>query len=159
MRLILIPALALALSMPAFALAQHVHDAHSQQGQKLHLNNGKKWRTDAPLRKGMAAIRATTVDTIGKVHGGKATDATYDAAAKEVGAQLAGIIQNCKLAPAADAQLHLVISDIMAASEAMEGKSKQQSRTDGTVALARALNAYGNHFDDPGFKAIDLDHK
>lgn len=157
MRLLLIPALALALSVPAFA--QHVHDAHSQQGQKLHLNNGKKWRTDAPLRKGMAGIRAATVDTIDKVHGGKATDATYDAAARTVGTQLAGIVQNCKLAPAADAQLHLVISDIMAASEAMEGKSKQQSRTDGAVALARALNAYGNHFDDPGFKPINLDHQ
>lgn len=158
MRLVLTPALVLALSMPVLALAQHVHDAHSQQGQKLHLNNGKKWRTDQPLRKGMAGIRATAVDTIDKIHSGKATDATYDAAVKTVGNELAGIVQNCKLAPAADAQLHLVISDIMAASEAMEGKSKRQSRTDGAVALARALNAYGAHFEDPGFKPVDLDH-
>ncbi len=158
MRNLTLPALLIALALPVAAHAQHSHEAHAHDTTKLQLNHGKKWRTDAPLRKGIAGMRATTVDAIDRIHQGKATDASLDAAAKAINGHLANIVQECKLAPAADAQLHIVIGKIMAANEALEGKAKGQARADGAVALARALNQYGEYFDDPAFKPIDIQH-
>jgi len=148
--------LAAALALPGTVLAQHEH-GHGV-GAKLELNGGKQWQTDGPLRQGMETMRAATVAALDAVHGGKATAATYDTAAKTITAQVAFLIQNCKLDPKADAQLHLVIADVLAASEVMEGKSAGKARADGLVALAQALNRYGQYFAHPGWKPIPLHH-
>ena len=78
----------------------------------------------------------------------------YEALATKVTAEVAGIVQNCKLEPAADAQLHIVIADLMAGAEAMEGKVKGQTRRAGAEKVANALNAYGEHFDHAGWKRL-----
>jgi hypothetical protein len=67
---------------------------------------------------------------------------------------VAGIVQNCKLEPEADAQLHIVIAELMAGAEAMEGKVKGETRRAGAERVAKALNAYGEHFEHPGWKRL-----
>jgi len=125
-------AVTLAFAGPA-AYGQAAHDhGHAADEAKLVLNHGQKWPTDAPLRQGMENIRAA-------VHKGL----EHDALAKAVETEVAGIVQNCKLPPEADAQLHIVIAELMAGAEAHDVKR-----------VAGALNAYGEHFDHPGWKRL-----
>jgi hypothetical protein len=134
---------ALAFAAPvAHGQAGHDH-GHAAGEAKLVLNQGKKWPTDAPLRQGMENIRAA-------LGGGM----KYQALANRVNAEVAGIVQNCKLEPEADAQLHLVIAEIMAGVEAMEGKAKGETRRAGAERIARALHAYGEHFDHAGWTRL-----
>jgi len=42
----------------------------------------------------------------------------------------------------------------MAGAEAMEGKVKGETRRAGAEKVARALNAYGEHFDHAGWKRL-----
>jgi hypothetical protein len=134
---------ALAFGTPlAFGQAGHDH-GHAAGEAKLVLNQGKKWPTDAPLRQGMENIRAAL-----------GAGMKYAALAGKVNAEVAGIVQNCKLEPEADAQLHLVIADILAGVEAMEGKVPGESRRAGAEKIGRALQAYGEHFDHAGWKNL-----
>jgi len=133
-------AIALAFAGPAaYGQAGHEH-GHAADEARLVLNQGKKWPTDAPLRQGMENIRSA-------LGGGM----KYGALATKVSTEVAGIVQNCKLEPEADAQLHLVIADIMAGVEALEGKAKGETRRAGAEKIARALVAYGEHFDHAGW--------
>ena len=138
-------ALAVALSFAgpaAYGQAAHDH-GHAAGEAKLVLNQGKKWPTDAPLREGMENIRSAL-----------GSHMKYEALATKVSTEVAGIVQNCKLEPEADAQLHLVIADIMGGVEALEGKVKGETRRAGAEKIARALNAYGEHFDHAGWKRL-----
>ena len=62
----------------------------------------------------------------------------YGALATKVSTEVAGIVQNCKLEPEADAQLHLVIADIMAGVEALPGVQ----RGTGRVSLENAALSF-----------------
>lgn len=136
-------ALALAFGGPAaYGQAAHEH-GHGASEAKLVLNQGKKWPTDAALRQGMENIRTAL-----------GAGMKYQALAGKVNAEVAGIVQNCKLEPEADAQLHLVIAELMAGAEAMEGRVKGETRRAGAEKVARALNAYGEHFDHAGWKRL-----
>lgn len=73
-------------------------------------------------------------------------------------AQVSYMVTNCKLEPKADAQLHVLIGEMMKGAEVMEGKQPGVQKTTGLVAVARAVNAYGEHFSHPGWQAIDLRH-
>lgn len=152
--------LALLLAAPMFALAggQHEH-GHAQPGTdqplKIELNGGVKWSTDPSLQKGMAAIREATAATIASVDAGKATDATFTDTAQRIDRELAYIVNNCKLEPAADAQLHVLISRMMAFSEVMAGKAPGKPRMAGLHRMMEALNAYGTHFAHPGWRRLE----
>ncbi|NMM77021.1 hypothetical protein B2J86_00880 [Acidovorax sp. SRB_14] len=152
--------LAAALTLPAAAGAATPagHDHASATPLTVELNAGKKWAIDAPLRKGMAAIQAAVSRTLPAAHAGKATAANYDALGATVSAQVAYIVENCKLEPKADAQLHAVIANLMGGVEAVQGKEGDSERASGVVKLAQALNTYGSHFDHAGWKALKLPH-
>ncbi|GAB3432426.1 hypothetical protein NX773_12945 [Massilia solisilvae] len=153
---------ALLVALPLFAIGagqheHHDHVAHAKsQPIKIELDNGKKWPTDAPLRKGMNTIREVTAATIASMYAGTATDATYAAAANRIDRQISNIIQNCKLDPAADAQLHVLISEMMASSGVMAGKAPAKPRMDGLHRMAEALDAYGTHFTHPSWKGLEI---
>lgn len=158
MNYLMILSMAAALAVPyAASAAQHEHHADAAV-PKLELHAGKKWATDAPLRKGMSAIRASVAGALAAAHSGKATAATYEAVAKEATGQIAYIVKNCKLDPKADAQLHIVVGEIMQAVETLEGKGAEKDRASGLLAIAGALNTYGEYFAHPGWKALDLKH-
>ena len=152
--------LAFALATPLAALAAdnaHNHGAASET-HTIQLNNGKKWAIDAPLRKGMESIQASTNKTLHRIHAGKATAADYTAFNKQVNDDVAYIVKNCKLDPKADAELHGLIGQMMNGAEAAQGKQGDAKRADGVVAVAKALNTYGDYFDHKGWKKIDLGH-
>jgi len=125
-------AASLAAAAPAFAAEDAHSHGHAAEEAKLVLDHGKKWPTDAPLRQGMENIRAVV-----------AKGAKDEALAKAVETEVAGIVQNCKLEPEADEQLHIVIAELMAGAEAKDAER-----------VAKALNAYGEHFDHAGWKRL-----
>lgn len=147
-------ALVIALSCNALALAQASHDHGSTDQAALKLDHGKRWMTDAPLRQGMNAIRASLGKRLDAAHAGRLTDAQFKAVAQEVNDQVAFIVKNCKLPPAADAVLHVVVAELIAAADAMEGKAKGTAPRAGFVKAVQALDDYGKHFDHPGWQSF-----
>ena len=152
----LVAAAVLVLGVSGAALAATGVGAHDHGGHqvKLALDHGKKWATDEPLRKGMASIRASVEGSLHEIHEGKLDAAGYNALADKVGAQVGGIVAECKLEPKADAQLHVVIAQMLEGVDAMQGKQKKVKRQAGVVKVLTALEQYGNYFDDPNRKAI-----
>lgn len=148
-------ALGLALNSPALAQAGHDHGAAGEQ--QLTLNQGKKWATDAPLRKSMTRIRELVAPQIDAAHAGKMDDAKYKTLAGQTEQQIGVIVKECKLEPAADEQLHVLIGRMGESMDIMSGKTAGK-KDDALVQLARTVNDYGTHFDHPGFKSIPLTH-
>ncbi len=146
------------LATPLTTLAADSHDHGTTKPHKVELNAGKKWATDAPLRQAMTAIRTSTTAILPSAHAGKAVAENYDAFGKTVAGQVTYIVQNCKLDAKADAQLHLLIGDMMAGAAIAEGKQPEQQRASGVVKVAQALNSYGKHFDHGGWQSIKLPH-
>ena len=138
--------------------AQSAHDHGSAAQHELKLNQGHKWGTDAPLRKGMDAIRGLVAPKLETAHAGKLSADQYKQLAGQVEAEIAGIVQNCKLEPAADEQLHLVIADIGAGLDTMNGKTAGAKPVDGLLKVTHAINQYQTYFDHPGFRAIPIAH-
>ena len=151
--------LAVALSSPLAALAaSDAHDHGKSAPHKLELNAGKKWGTDEALRKAMSGIQASVTQTLPAAHAGKATADDYEAFGKNVTEQVTYMVENCKLDPKADAQLHIIVADIMNGVEAAQGKHGEKKRAAGVVKVAQAANAYGKHFDHAGWQAIKMPH-
>jgi hypothetical protein len=136
--------------------ANHGHGAGASHA--IELNAGSKWPTDAPLRKGMTAIRTLLGSALPAVHAGTFTPARYDALANDINAQITYVVQNCKLDPGADAQLHIVIGDIAKGVETIQGKHPGKARSLGAVEISQAMNTYGEYFNHAGWQAIKLPH-
>lgn len=152
--------LILALSSPLAVMAADAHDhGHDSSGPaRLELNAGKKWGTDPALRQAMSGIQRSVAQTLPAAHSGKATAAQYEAFGKDVSSQVAYMVENCKLDPKADAQLHLIVGDIMEGVDAAQGKHGEKKRAAGVVKVAQAANAYGKHFDHAGWQPVKLPH-
>ncbi len=147
-----------ALSLAATNLATAEISAHQHEPgtspSMLKLNDGKKWATDAPLRKGMENIRTAMATALPAIHANKLSSAKYNALAQKASNEVAYIVANCKLDPQADAQLHLIIADILGGVDAMQGKTKNIKRQTGAVKVLGALEKYDTYFDHPGWKPI-----
>ena len=152
-RAVLAAALSTAFAGPALA-ASDAHDHGTATSAALQLDHGRKWQTDEPLRKGMTDLRQAVATDLKVIHADKATPKQYEALAAKVNAEVAGIVQNCKLAPEADAELHKVVAELIGGAEAMEGKEKGVTRRAGAVRVVKALNAYGEYFDHAGWKRL-----
>lgn len=153
---VLLAALALVVSATTHAAGNtdgHHHDGHGSIGpQTLQLNAGKKWATDAPLRQAMNDINQSMARALPLIHTNKFGNADYQALAATINQKVAYTVANCKLEPKADAMLHLVIGDLVAGAETMEGKTAD-SRHDGAVRVLGALKSYEGYFQHPGWKA------
>ena len=153
--LIALTVLGFAAAGPSLAArSAHDHD-HGAAAVTLQLNAGQKWETDAPLRAGMGEIRQAMAGSLQAIHTHKMSAKAYDGLAKKVQSAVGQIVAQCKLPPAADAQLHLVIADLLVGADQMAGKVKGAPRVDGAVKVIGALKAYGTYFDDPGFRVIE----
>ena len=135
-----------------------VHDAaHDTAGgaaiDQLALDAGHKWATDPPLRAGMAAIHGAFDAEHAAIDAGTLGDAQYEALAGRIDGEVQDIIRNCKLPPAADANLHYIIADLSRGAQEMRGGDPARTRREGAVRVHRALDAYGRFFDDPALGA------
>lgn len=136
------------------ALAAEEHHHHGENGaavQKLELNAGKKWATDAALRQSMDDINQAMAKALPLVHKDRFGDSDYAALATTINQKVGYAVENCKLEPKADAMLHLVIAELMAGAEIMDGKTSA-ARHDGAVRVRQALQSYGKYFQHPNWK-------
>jgi len=147
-------ALALSLAGPSLAATEHSAQHHAAGTGTLQLNNGQKWATDAPLRQGMENIRAAMAAALPAIHANQQSNAQYRALAQKINSDVGGIVANCKLAPQADAQLHLIIADLLHGVETMQGKTKKAKRQTGALKVLGALEKYAAYFDHPGWQPI-----
>jgi hypothetical protein len=142
------------LALPAAAIADvHKHEPGATEAHKLTLNQGKKWATDEPLRKGMTEIRSLIDGQHDRIHKGRLKPAEYAALGAKIEAQVGYIVENCKLAPDADANLHVILEEMLEGVEAMKGEAKK-SPSAGAGKVVDALNEYGKHFDHAGWKRL-----
>ena len=146
-----------AVATATTARAQHEHEhGHSHESAQpaitqLQLDGAHKWPTDASLRSGMAAIHAAFEADHPAIHAGQETDAQYEALAGRIEDQVNSIVANCKLPPAADANLHYVVADLLQAVSLMRGQDPKRMRHEGAALVHGALTAYGKYFDDPAW--------
>lgn len=125
------------------------HSHHEAQGvAALKLNAGNKWITDAPLRAAMGNIYQSMSAALEKIHHGTLNDTGYDALAANTQQEVANMVSQCKLPPDADAQLHLVIAELLLGADAMAGKHTALSRQQGAAKVMEALNNYSLFFED-----------
>jgi len=133
----------------------HEHEHGAAQVHQLKLNAGKKWGTDASLRKGMSEIRALLAARHDAIHQDKMRAADYTALGAKIEGQIGYIVQNCKLDPEADANLHLILEDLVAGADAMQGKTTELTPQAGAGRIVAGLSNYGKYFDHPGWRPLD----
>jgi hypothetical protein len=143
---------ALSFTAPVMAASGHSHDETASASGRLSLDHGRKWQTDAPLRQGMAAIGGDLRAAQGLVHDNRYSPQNFEALATSIHAHIDSITQQCKLSEAADAQLHIVLTDLISATDAMRGKGSDRAK--GVVAAIKALDRYQAHFDHPGWSPV-----
>ena len=157
-RLVATTGIVLSLTVAGRAATAQDHDheqgASSGAPSVLSLNQGRKWPTDANLRQGMGRIRDAIEEPMPAIYAGKADSVQFEIRARRVNEQIAFMVQNCKLDKETDAMLHLVLAEIIAGAEAMEGKNKELDRRGGAMKVMHALENYGRYFDHPGWRPL-----
>lgn len=133
--------------------AEHAHHGHDAPAT-LTLDHGKKWPTDGPLRQGMSGVRGAVAQVLAAIHAETAKPRQYRELGRTVRKDVAYIVANCRLAPEADAMLHLVIAELLAGADAMEGKATGVTPRAGAIRVTQALDDYGRHFDHPGWQPL-----
>lgn len=145
-------AVALVFGMAATpVIADDHHHDHGEAHSELQLNNGEKWNIDAPLKLAMSKIRAAVHAELDGIHANNLPQANYQALADEVNTQIAYMIENCELEPAADAQLHIVLHALMDGAKAMQSKDEARA---GAVKVVGAIKDYTTYFNDPSLKPL-----
>jgi hypothetical protein len=127
------------------------HDHASHTATALTLNAGKRWATDEPLRLGMQRIRDAVMPVLGGSGQRTVSASQAKAMAESVQAQVNFLFQNCKLEPAADAALHVLITEILAGAAAVAADPAAQT---GPAQLLGALRKYPEHFDHPNWQPL-----
>lgn len=135
---------------PAGVLAERSH-SHGHGAQELALNQGQKWKIDEPLRAGMESIRDQVTQMHLAAERAPLKPEYYQSLGVSIQNDLAEMARNCKLEPAADANLHVVMARLDAAAEALKRSDAKETRR-GMKEAREALEKYGRYFDHPGWQ-------
>ncbi len=145
--------LSLLINMPLLA-ETGAHDAHQHDGHAaaaLSLDHGKKWQTDAPLRQGMQSINDAVMKAVPAFHHDALTKPEAEKLASHINTQVEYLVENCKLAPQADAVLHVFIGDLLAGAGELK---KQPLSGQGLPRIVGVLQQYPEYFDQPAWDEI-----
>ena len=111
--------------------------------------SARRWATEAPVRRGMAEIRAAVDALEHDAHGQPGPGQAATLAAR-VEAQVAYLVANCKLEPQADAALHAIIARLLQGAAAIKADPTDM---EAVATMRQALQDYPRQFDDPGWAA------
>ena len=126
----------------------HDHGHHGESDSTLSLNEGEKWKTDAPLRQGMQKINHAFMSLAPAFHNDTLTKPEAVQLAKSINQQVDYLIANCKLEPKADTSLHVLISELLEGASVV---SKQPLSMQGMPRIHKALMQYPDYFDHSGW--------
>ena len=146
--LIALLAAAVVTSAPGAASAYEQHPGHDAPA-RLVLDGGRKWATDEPLRRQMSGLR----DALAYAQKRRLPAAEYRGLGDVMEYRVARIVDECRLSPEADANLHIVVAELVGAADALRAPDAAHSH----AAVRRAtlaLNEYGRHFEHPGWKPL-----
>jgi hypothetical protein len=146
-------AIALAFASTPAALASDSHSHGGNATPQVQLDHGKKWATDSPLREGMGILRAALAQNHPAIPQARLSAAQYQVLGATVEHHVARIVAGCRIAPEADANLHVIVAELVAAADAMQGRSAEAPARGAGRAVA-ALDQYARHFDHPGWKRL-----
>jgi len=135
--------------LPAAASKHENAHEHGASPARLALDGGRKWSTDEALRVQMGELR----HAVAYAHGAKRPPAEYRALGQVVEYRVARIVDECKLTPEADKNLHVVVAELIASADALQKEESSHARKAVQRATV-ALNEYGTHFDHPGWKPL-----
>jgi hypothetical protein len=152
----------LAFTIAGFAVGAWVTVRHAHQSPGHHhenetaavlaLNDGRRWETDLPLRTGMQRIRQAVDEAFTARAAGRFTAAEAKALSVTMQENVNYLIANCKLPPKADATLHVLIGELLAAAGQLVENPAAHAAWDRT---GQALRRYAEHFDHPGWIAFE----
>lgn len=125
------------------------HDHATQEAGGLVLNEGERWATDAALREGMEHVRATFVEALPAYQRGEFSHEAATEAARAIDDHVAFLVENCKLEPAADAVLHVLVGELL---QGAEGLRQAPQSGEGLPRIHAALRDYPRFFDHPGWE-------
>ncbi|GLX79578.1 hypothetical protein tinsulaeT_29180 [Thalassotalea insulae] len=129
---------------------EHQHH-HQQQTAELALNHGEKWSIDESLHIGMTNIKNDISANLALIHQQKFTAKQYQGLALGLEKHLSFLFENCQLAPQADAQLHILLADIMQGVAQMKHSDNGKP---GAVLIIQALKNYPQYFADPRWQNL-----
>lgn len=115
-----------------------------------------KWQTDPALEQGMLNIRAIVEQSLPQIRADQFGDEHYNALGQAVETQVAYIVKNCKLEPAADAVLHDLLGELSSGIDRVTARTAENPRTHGVSYIIAALDNYGRHFDHAGWTPIKV---
>lgn len=124
----------------------HHHDASAGMALQRPPGGGN-WATDAPLRQGMETVHVALAAALPTFEKGEMTASAATTLAGVVTGQVQFLLANCKLEADADAQLHILIGQMMSAAEAMVADA---ASAEGVPKLHAAVQLYGDYFEHPG---------
>lgn len=147
----------LALAAPAMGSEAHSHAhapaAKATQHEGLHLNNGQRWSTDEALRRNMAEIREALAFYRKPIQSRTFMPEDGKALGQTIEFRVAAILTDCKLEPEADANLHLIVAELVQAADTLQGKNGKEPAVGASRAL-RAVHMYATYFDHPGWSPV-----
>lgn len=120
--------------------------AHHAQATEAQAPQGRRFATDAPLRRYMQDIRARVAALEHGEHG-HLDAAQTTALAEGIQGDVRNIVAECRLPPEADAVLHGIIAPLAANADRLKAEAQAPGAV---VSLRAALEAYAAQFDDPG---------
>jgi hypothetical protein len=130
---------------------------HSETGTvALSLDDGRRWATDAPLRTGMQRIRGAANPLFAARTKGGVDATAAKAFSATVQQNVNYMFANCKLAPKADAALHVIITDLLSGAAQLAAHPESP---EGFVQISAALRSYPQYFDDPQWEPLAFDMK
>jgi hypothetical protein len=119
----------------------------------LAFDEGRKWATDEALRQRMGEIRDALAGQSRAILAGDLGDQEARALGAQIESRVAAIVTECNLPPAADANLHLVVADLVRAADILQGRTSQKPQR-GTAIAVRATQMYATYFDHPGWRPV-----
>jgi hypothetical protein len=101
----------------------------------------------------MEQIHATMASNLAQIHSGELSTAEYHALAAAIQQQVTVILAQCRLKPEADANLHIIITDLLSGADTMQGKDGA-APVFGAHQVVESMHAYGEYFDHPGWRSL-----
>lgn len=138
----------------AAGAADHGHEHHGHAAQDaggLVLNDGERWATDAALREGMGRVRASFAEVLPAYKRGELSPEAAADAARDIDDHVAFLVENCRLDPAADAVLHVLLADLLQGTATLR---KAPASPEGLPRIHGVLQDYPRYFDHPGWEEI-----
>ncbi|MBN8727409.1 MAG: DnrO protein [Xanthomonadales bacterium] len=151
MRIHAAPLLSLGLAFAMVAQAAppvHEHHEHVVPAGAAAQAPAGGWATDAPLREGMARVKAALADLAHHEMGHMPAEMARERAA-EIQDAVKVMFAHCKLEAAPDAALHRILLPLLAAAERLQ---KDPSDIAAVADMRAAVAPYGREFDDVAWR-------